>query len=59
MSMKTLIAAALLTLSLAAATCPEDGSGAYATGASRTSSAGYLLYEYKCFQYGHAFWARP
>jgi len=38
--------------------CPEDGSTSYFTGKMRTSTAGYLMYEYKCASYGHLFWAK-
>jgi len=38
--------------------CPEDGGNSYFTGRTRTSSAGYLLYEYKCMMFGHVFWAK-
>ena len=39
-------------------TCPEDDSGAYFTGKTRTSQAGKLLKQYKCNSYGHLFWVK-
>jgi len=55
---------ALLLIVLALATmkanpkCPEDDSNSYFTGRTRTSSVGYVMYEYKCMMFGHLFWAK-
>lgn len=47
----------LSALLLASPTCPEDGSGAYFTGRTRTSDSGKLMKEYRCNRYSHLFWA--
>jgi hypothetical protein len=38
--------------------CPEDNSGSYFTGRTRTNVSGHLMKEYKCYSYGHYFWVR-
>lgn len=53
-----LLALALTAATLASPTCPEDDSKAYFTGRTRTSSAGKQMKEYKCYLYGHLFWAQ-
>ncbi len=57
-----LVIVALLALPLTSAaatiTCPEDDSGAYFTGKTRTNESGKLMKQYKCNMYGHLFWVR-
>lgn len=48
----------VVLMAVADVRCPEDNSGAYFTGRTRTSSAGFQLREYKCYGYGHLFWVR-
>ena len=57
-SLVVLAILALPVTSHAAITCPEDDSGAYFTGKTRTSSAGKLMKQYKCNLYGHLFWVK-